>query len=306
MPTPHTLRISAILGVAATAGLGISAASTAHADPTGGPHFTAPAFGADSEQTNCTVDLDDIQYLNPDSGKWVAANIGTRLIAEPADGQIKIRIYDDGDQPAGPGCTRTVSLADYTTGGATWQTSALQAFAGSDSATLDSSHPTATLTVPLPGTTASGHPCWGQLDLYLGATVYDGKHAPGHGPLPHYPDTVTPSSLLATWNGGEGQCRTITPPTTAPSTPVTRHSSPPTSPSTTPRTTPSTPIPSTPSPTHPAGSPSLPPSTSAPKPPPGELAHTGSDAGILAAGAAGFIVLGAATLYGTRRMGRRH
>ena len=102
------------------------------------------------------------------------------------------------------GCSASWSLNSYTAEGPTWSTSGTQALYDHDSITLDSGHPSGTLTVVQP-------PCYGQTDFYSGTTLYDGVD----GALPHYPATVTPPSdeLIAYSNGGQA-CESTTTTTT--------------------------------------------------------------------------------------------
>ena len=119
------------------------------------------------------------------------------------------------------GCSASWSLNSYTTEGPTWATSGTQALFDHDSITLDSAHPSGTLTVFEP-------PCHGQTDFYSGTTLYDGTL--GNGALPHYPETVTPpaSELIAYSNGGnacESTTTSSTSSTTESTTPSTTTSS---------------------------------------------------------------------------------
>jgi len=82
---------------------------------------------------------------------------------------------------AGVSCD--VSLHSYETEGATWETSGTQTFLGFDSVHLTTSPQT--LTVPAPT-------CFGQVDLVIGTTRFDGTN----GPLPRFPNGVFPSSAV--------------------------------------------------------------------------------------------------------------
>jgi hypothetical protein len=311
--------VATFAGVAASLGW----TGIAHADDTGA------AFGTDHEHTNCSIDRNDIQFAPADTqgapvGGWQTATGFHRLPDEPLNG-IVVRIANDHGRPADPGCTRTISLASYTAGGPTWETSALQGFVGVAHVTLDQAHTTGVLTVPLP-TGADGKACFGQLDLYFGDTVYDGKTGPGHGPLPHYPDSTTPPPrhLIAAWNGGSDKCTPPVkppPPSPTPTTPTSSRSTPPSSaPSSTPPSlpstpdTPSTPVSSTPGapatpPATPTASGSTPPVADASTPPatttstPGTptLAHTGSDAGLISLVALAFFGAGGTAVVASRK-----
>jgi len=103
--------------------------------------------------------------------------------------------------------TCIVSLNSYETDGPTWETSGTQKFIEHDQVIL-TGHEQETLKVKAPK-------CFGQTDLYLGSTKYDGED----GPLPHFknPTVVVPTNLIKYWNGGEKcpvptikPCRTIT------------------------------------------------------------------------------------------------
>lgn len=85
----------------------------------------------------------------------------------------------------------TVSLNSYETQGPTWETSGNQTFLDHDQITLSIHNTKHTLKVDAPK-------CFGQTDLYLGSTLYDGVD----GPLPHYPQPVVPHNLIDYWNGG--------------------------------------------------------------------------------------------------------
>lgn len=308
--------VATFAGVAASLGW----SGVAHADDTGA------AFSTDHEHTACQIDRNDIQYAPADAqgghvGAWTTADHFQRIQDEPVNG-IVVRIAGDGGKPADPGCTRTISLASYTAGGATWETSALQGFVGVAHVTLDKDHTTGVLKVALP-TGGDGKPCFGQLDLYFGDTVYDGKTGAGHGPLPHYPDSTTPppKNLIAAWNGGSDKCAAppVTPPTTPPTTPPSTppSSSHPTAPSTPPSSAPSTPsspatpassAPSTPTSTPTAAGSTTPPAATTSSPGTPSLAHTGSNAGVISLIALAFFGAGGTAVMASRKAAaaRRH
>ncbi|MGP4009669.1 LAETG motif-containing sortase-dependent surface protein [Streptomyces sp. 4N124] len=224
-------------------------------------------------------------------------------------------------QSVGDGCKYPVSLAEYTAEGANWYTSGRQSLV--DKATVyltaadvaapdDAQRAWQKLTVKTPD-------CYGQIDLYGDDITYDGGTGEGHGPAPYQPDgVITPYHLIAAWNGGEKPCTPSTPnsptptpsePTpSAPATPTTPADNPPPTEATTP---PTTPKPSATPPTTPDVPPleSTPPTTPEPTPsdstPP--LAETGSSAptGLIAAGAALIVALGAGAMYAASRRTRR-
>jgi hypothetical protein len=230
-------------------------------------------------------------------------------------GTVEVRLAPD--QSVKEGCEYPVSLAEYTTEGATWYTSGRQALIGKATVHLtakdvagadQAQHTWQQLKVESPD-------CYGQIDLYGDDVTYDGGTGEGHGPLPYEPDNiVTPYHLIAAWNGGDKECAPSTPdsptptptqPASAPpatpadSTPPAEESTPPASPK--PSTTPTTsahvpPLKSTPS------------ATPSPTPNGGKqpLAETGSSApvGLIAGGAALVIALGAGGVYASGRARR--
>ena len=96
-----------------------------------------------------------------------------------------------------------VSLNSYKTDGPTWPTSGIQALIDHKTVTLTKTNTTASLTVQ----TA---PCFGQNDLYIGSTRFDGVD----GALPQYPNGVFPTKLITAWNGGKACAETVPPPAT--------------------------------------------------------------------------------------------
>jgi LPXTG-motif cell wall-anchored protein len=182
---------------------------------------TAQANGQDDG--NCG---DSHIQLSLDGGQtW----IGNGRIGDPAPTRITVRLTGE----VGGDCSYAVSLASYSAEGPTWETSKTQAFLGWDTFKLTKDTPQHTLDV-----SGSAPTCFGQIDLYGNGNKYDGSdkdHA-----LPHYPDSYTPTDLIAYWNGGQA-CTTPSPSpsdtTPVPSdTPTT-----PQSPTDTPSTTPASP-----------------------------------------------------------------
>jgi hypothetical protein len=104
-----------------------------------------------------------------------------------------------------------VSLHSYQTEGATWATSGNQAVVG---------FATAHLTATAQTLTVAGSTCFGQSELVLGTQKHDGTD----GALPHYPNGVFGSSVLASWSGGKACSPTTNggtpPPTTTTITPT--------------------------------------------------------------------------------------
>ncbi|WP_329561674.1 hypothetical protein [Kitasatospora sp. NBC_01266] len=164
-------------------------------------------------------------------------------------GSIQVRLDGNVDK----GCSYQVSLASYSTQGPTWGSSGTQAFLGWATTTLDSGKRQATLDI-----SADMPPCFGQIDLYNGATKYDGIS----GPLPKYPTGVFPDNLISAWNGGSACQVTPTPPAPSPSSSKSAPSSPSPSPSS---STPPPPSPSAPAPASPSG-PSSPGNSPSPSP----------------------------------------
>ncbi|MFI9274546.1 hypothetical protein ACIGXM_28125 [Kitasatospora sp. NPDC052896] len=217
------------------------------------------------------------------------------------------------------GCDYNVSLASYSTQGATWAKSGVQTFLGWATATLNKKHPQATLDISkfIP-------PCFGQTDLYNGKTEFDGVH----GPLPLFPNQPYPTGLISHWNGGQ-KCDTppVSPPPTgtgsaspSPSTsttPPTGTGSASPSPSTstgtgTPSPSSSSPaaaVPTTPTDTSgPTGTPSVAPVSTTPASSGSSLAFTGTDGTALTevgAGGAALLALGAGAVVASRRRANR-
>jgi LPXTG-motif cell wall-anchored protein len=229
------------------------------------------------------------------------------------------------------GCEYNISLASYSAEGPSWENSGHQDFLGWDTTTLSKNKKTDTLDISGVAPT-----CFGQVDLYGNGTKFDGGSGKGHGPLPHYPDSATPTNLITAWNGGHKCDETPTPtptdttdtPTPTPSDTTDTPTPTPTDTTDTPTPTPSdttdtpTPTPtdtgdtSSPSPspststtsggggstTPPTGTPSVPPATSGSGS--GNLAETGSNSSqntVFLGGGAALLVAGGAAVYFTRR-----
>ncbi|MGW5350222.1 LAETG motif-containing sortase-dependent surface protein [Streptomyces sp. NPDC004031] len=254
--------------------------------------------------SNCS--LVGIEY-KVDGGRWTTAG---RIGGDTAPGKISVRLTSS----PGKNCSYTVSLASYSAEGPAWENSGHQDFLGWDTVTLGKGKTKATLDV-------SGHvpDCFGQVDLYGNGTQYDGGTGEGHGALPHFPDSATPTDLITAWNGGH-KCETSPSPsptetTDSPSpSPTETTDSPSPSPTETtdsPSPSPSVSDTSSPSPTAtgptsttaPTGTPSVPPATGSSNGT-GNLAETGSNSSqntALIGGAAALLVAGGAAVYFTRR-----
>lgn len=225
---------------------------------------------------------------------------------EDAPGTVEVRLAPG--QTIADACEYPVSLAVYTTEGPDWESSGLQTFVEKDTVYLtaadlpDEGDPKWTpqeLTVRPPD-------CYGQIDLYGDDITYDGQDADGHGPAPSYPEGIgTPNNLIAAWNGGDKECVPDEPdeptPTPTPTDPADEEP-------------PEETAPPTPEPTPPT-SPEVPPTEPSPSPSPepepddsaGELVETGlsPSIGLLAAGAALVMALGAGVVYAAKRRTRR-
>ncbi|MFI0943255.1 LAETG motif-containing sortase-dependent surface protein [Streptomyces sp. NPDC021020] len=239
-----------------------------------------------------------------DGGRWTTEG---RINGDTPPSKITVKLTSTPDT----NCSYTVSLASYSAEGPAWENSGHQDFLGWDSVTLDRKHKSATLDV-----SAHAPDCFGQVDLYGNGTQYDGGTGPGHGPLPHYNDSPTPTNLITAWNGGH-ECQTSPSPTPSQDSPSPTPSEDSPSPTPTTESPSATPTTDSPSPTQstgapapsvsdtaaPTGTPSVPPATS-PATGTGNLAETGSNSNqntALIAGAAALLVAGGAAVYFTRR-----
>jgi hypothetical protein len=275
----------------------LGGAAVAHADPTGA------AFGTDHETTTCSIDAKNIQFApaaedgKTPVGDWHTAVGFHRIVDEPTNG-ILIRLKDG--VKVADDCTRTISLASYTAQGKSWEESKTQAFVGVVKTTLDATHKSATLVVPLP-TSTKATDCYGQLDLYFGDMVYDGQKIPGHGPLPSYPKIANPppQDLISAWNGADStSC--VAP--SSPSSPASPPASPPSSSSSSAMpSAPSSSSPSEPSTPTATGSTSILPTATTSSPAGPALAHTGSNAGVISLVALTFFGAGGATVLASRK-----
>ncbi|MCC9305748.1 hypothetical protein LN042_01260 [Kitasatospora sp. RB6PN24] len=269
MHQPLRRRLPALIAFGIAAGTTVVTAPAAHADPDCG---RAP-----------------VQYSLDGGAHW------TNSPTMPSEsGTVQVRLA--GNPSAG--CDYHVSLASYSTQGATWATSGTQTFLGWATVTLNRGDYRGTLDVG-----AHLPPCYGEIALYGDGEKYDGSDS--DHPMPHYPDDPFSGLVISSWNGG-----TACAPKPSPS---------PTSPGASP-SGPATPsAPPSPAPAAPAGpaGTSAPPSPASPAPAgpahpsPGAgpvLAFTGSDGDRLAATAAigaALLVAGAATTVVVRRQARR-
>ncbi|MCI3274850.1 LAETG motif-containing sortase-dependent surface protein [Streptomyces cylindrosporus] len=257
----------------------------------GGSYKPGTGAGSKTETDRCEFSLDGKNF-------YPSVKVDDLNLKPTDDGKVHVTV-----RTAGDATTCTASLASYLAHGATFATSGQQVFHDFDTVTVKPGK-TDTLDIAVPD---AG--CFAQIDLYRGATKFDGKLDANdgfeHGDLPAGPDhAVIKDKLIASWNGGTKDCTTTEsqPPTTPPaSTPPA--STPPSAPAgeTTP---PTTETPSTGSPTPSASeSTATPVSSPSPNGGGGDLAETGggSDSGIIAGGAAALLAAGAAIVVTTRR-----
>lgn len=252
-----------------------------------------------------------------DGGQWTRSG---RINGDTPPTKITVRLTDK----PGKNCQYNVSLASYSAEGPAWENSGHQAFLGWDTVTLSKNKTSAKLDV-----SGSAPTCFGQVDLYGNGTEYDGGSGRGHGPLPHYPDSATPTDLITAWNGGH-ECQGTPTPTPTETTPTPTATETTTTPTPTATETTGTPTPTatettgTPSPSvsdtsspspsasvptstvAPTGTPSVPPATSGT----GNLAETGSNSSqnvaFIGGGAALLVVGGGAVYFARRRNGGAH
>ncbi|MDC2957278.1 LPXTG cell wall anchor domain-containing protein [Streptomyces gilvifuscus] len=248
----------------------------------GGSYRPGTGAGTKTETDHCQFSLDGTDFYD-------SVKVDDQNLKPTDDGKVHIKV-----RTAGDASTCTASLASYLAHGATFATSGRQVFVDFDTVTVKPGQ-TDSLDIAVPD---AG--CFAQIDLYRGATRFDGKQGADdgfeHGDLPAGPDhAVVKDKLIASWNGGTKDC-------------TTTESQPPATPS----TTPSTPAEESPTPT-PSASESTPDtpaasaSTSVPAATPngggGDLAETGggSDSGMIAGGAAVLLAGGAAIVVASRR-----
>ncbi|MBS2540247.1 hypothetical protein KGQ20_46675, partial [Catenulispora sp. NF23] len=185
---------------------GLAGAACLVVGASGAAHAAVPAAALDAA-ASCSIPLSDLEYAPLDAhaqptAAWTVATTVDRFAAEPVGG-IAVRIAPG---PAvDTGCAATISVAGYATQGATWESSGQQRFVAAGRLVLDAAHTTGVLRPTLPNA-VPGQPCYAQFDLYLGDTVFDGGSGAGHGALPQYPDVVTPTGLIAVWNGQSADC----------------------------------------------------------------------------------------------------
>ncbi|MFD8301691.1 LAETG motif-containing sortase-dependent surface protein [Streptomyces sp. NPDC059690] len=248
----------------------------------GGSYQPGTGAGTKTETDRCQFSLDGTDFYD-------SVKVDDQNLKPTDDGKVHIKV-----RTAGDAATCTASLASYLAHGATFATSGEQVFVDFDTVTVKPGQ-TDSLDIAVPD---AG--CFAQIDLYRGATKFDGKQGADdgfeHGDLPAGPDhAVIKDKLIASWNGGTKDCTTTesqppATPSTTPSTPAEESSTPTPSAS---QSTPDTPVASA--------------STSVPAATPngggGDLAETGggSDSAMIAGGAAVLLAGGAAIVVASRR-----
>ncbi|MGW1622113.1 LAETG motif-containing sortase-dependent surface protein [Streptomyces sp. NPDC002172] len=295
-------------GVASFALCAVSVAGAsgawAHGAPGGdgwksGGHYS-PGTGAGTE-----TGTDKCQFSIDGSNFFDSVKVDDQNLKVSDDGKVHLKV-----RAAADAASCTASLASYIAHGPSFATSGQQIFVDFDSVTVKQGQ-TDSLDIAVPD---AG--CFAQIDLYRGATKFDGKADANdgfqHGDLPAGPDhAVIKDKLIASWNGGTKDCSTTQSSSPSPSSPASPTPSAPAPASTPPAAQTTTPTPSETSATGTASaSPSPSGSTTAPAPAPstnsgggGDLAHTGasSSTGYIVGGAALLLVGGGAIVVATRR-----
>ncbi|MET9086694.1 LAETG motif-containing sortase-dependent surface protein [Streptomyces sp. NPDC004237] len=294
-------------GVASFALCAVSVAGAsgawAHGTPGGdgwksGGHYS-PGTGAGTE-----TGTDKCQFSIDGSNFYDSVKVDDQNLKVTDDGKVHLKV-----RAAGDATSCTASLASYIAHGPTFATSGQQVFVDFDSVTVKQGQ-TDSLDIAVPD---AG--CFAQIDLYRGATKFDGDKDANdgfeHGDLPAGPDhAVIKDKLIASWNGGTKDCSTSESSSPSPSPSASASESTPAESSTPPASDTTTPAPSessetgtasaTPSPSDSTTGPAAAPSTNSGG---GDLAHTGasSSTGYLAGGAAVLLVGGGAIVVATRR-----
>ncbi|MET7476447.1 LAETG motif-containing sortase-dependent surface protein [Streptomyces sp. NPDC005648] len=262
----------------------------------GGSYKPGTGAGTKTETDRCQFSLDGTHFYD-------SVRVDDQNLKPTEDGKVHIKV-----RTAGDAATCTASLASYLAHGASFATSGQQVFLDFDTVTVKPGQ-TDSLDIAVPD---AG--CFAQIDLYRGATKFDGKQGANdgfeHGDLPAGPDhAVIKDKLIASWNGGTKDCTTTEsqPPATPPaSTPASTPPSAPASESATPTPSASESTPES------SDTPVASASTTVPAATPngggGGLAETGggSDAGLIAGGAAVLLAGGAAILVVNRRRRSAH
>jgi LPXTG-motif cell wall-anchored protein len=277
----------------------------AHGTPGGdgwksGGHYS-PGTGAGTE-----TGTDKCQFSIDGSNFFDSVKVDDQNLKVTDDGKVHLKV-----RAAGGAASCTASLASYIAHGPTFATSGQQIFVDFDTVTVKQGQ-TDSLDIAVPD---AG--CFAQIDLYRGATKFDGDKDANdgfeHGDLPAGPDhTVIKDKLIASWNGGTKDCSTTESSSPSPSTSTSPSASESEStPATPPAAETTAPAPSESSATGTASaSPSPSESTTSPASAPstdsgggGDLAHTGasSSTGYIAGGAALLLAGGGAIVVASRR-----
>ncbi|WP_369223820.1 LAETG motif-containing sortase-dependent surface protein [Streptomyces sp. R39] len=274
----------------------------AHGTPGGdgwksGGHYS-PGTGAGTE-----TGTDKCQFSIDGSDFFDSVKVDDQNLKVTDDGKVHIKV-----RAAADAASCTASLASYIAHGSSFATSGLQIFVDFDSVTVRQGQ-TDSLDIAVPD---AG--CFAQIDLYRGATKFDGNKDANdgfeHGDLPAGPDhPVIKDKLIASWNGGTKDCSTTE--SSSPSPSPSASESTPAEASTPPAAETTTPAPSestvtatadaSPTPSASTTSPASAPSTNSGGG--GDLAHTGasSSTGYIAGGAALLLAGGGAIVVATRR-----
>lgn len=213
MSIARRVTVRRLLGTgAATLALCASGASAAWATGPGGDGWNhggtyKPGTGAGTETgtDRCQFSLDGVSFFD-------SVKVDDQNLKPTEDGKVHIKV-----RAAQDAATCTASLASYIAHGPTFATSGEQIFVDFDTVTVKQGQ-TDSLDIAVPD---AG--CYAQIDLYRGATKFDGNLDANdgftHGELPKGPDRpVIKDKLIAAWNGGTKDCSTTqtTPPATPP------------------------------------------------------------------------------------------
>ncbi|WP_217545833.1 LAETG motif-containing sortase-dependent surface protein [Streptomyces sp. GbtcB6] len=273
----------------------------AHGTPGGdgwksGGHYS-PGTGAGTE-----TGTDKCQFSIDGSNFFDSVKVDDQNLKVTDDGKVHLKV-----RAAADAASCTASLASYIAHGSSFATSGQQIFVDFDTVTVKQGQ-TDSLDIAVPD---AG--CFAQIDLYRGATKFDGNTDVNdgfeHGDLPAGPDhTVIKDKLIASWNGGTKDCSTTESSSPSPSPSASESES---TPATPPPAETTTPAPSessatgtssaSPAPSESTTSPASAPSTNSGGG--GDLAHTGasSSTGYIAGGAALLLAGGGAIVVASRR-----
>ncbi|MER5791987.1 LAETG motif-containing sortase-dependent surface protein [Streptomyces sp. NPDC001980] len=271
----------------------------AHGTPGGdgwksGGHYS-PGTGAGTE-----TGTDKCQFSIDGSNFFDSVKVDDQNLKVTDDGKVHLKV-----RAAADAASCTASLASYIAHGSSFATSGQQIFVDFDSVTVKQGQ-TDSLDIAVPD---AG--CFAQIDLYRGATKFDGNKDANdgfeHGDLPAGPDhPVIKDKLIASWNGGTKDCSTTQSSSPSPSSPASESTpaTPPPAKTTTPASSESSATgtaSASPSPSESTTTPAAAPSTNSGGG--GDLAHTGasSSTGYIAGGAAVLLAGGGAIVVATRR-----